>query len=177
MLRAGVAVGLASDGPASNNTHNMVQSLKFAALLHKAVTRDPTVLTGETVLEMATIGGARALGLEAEIGSSSLEVGKRADLFVADLAASPFAAPVHHAVSALVYSAAGSEVETVVVDGQVVLDGGRLTTVDEDRVRQLAQAAADGLVARAGTDRLRYRPWRSVAWSGPADADSLRSNN
>ncbi|HEY0581939.1 MAG TPA: amidohydrolase, partial [Chloroflexota bacterium] len=124
MLRSGVAVGLASDGPASNNTHNMIQSLKFASLLHKVVTRDPTVITGETVLEMATIGGARALGLESQIGS--LEVGKRADLFVADLDGSPFAAPVHHPVSALVYSAAGSEVETVIVDGRVVLAAGRL---------------------------------------------------
>ena len=161
LLRAGVAVGLASDGPASNNTHNMIQSLKFGALLHKAVTRDPTVITGETVLEMATIGGARALGLESEIGS--LEVGKRADLFVADLASSPFAAPVHHPVSALVYSAAGTEVETVVVDGRVVLDQGHLTTLDEDEVRTAAQMAADRLTRRAGTEALRRRAWRSVA--------------
>jgi 5-methylthioadenosine/S-adenosylhomocysteine deaminase len=161
MLQAGVPVGLASDGPASNNTHNMIQSLKFAALLHKGVSRDPTIITGETVLEMATIGGARALGLESEIGS--LEVGKRADLFVADLAASPFAAPVNHPVSALVYSAVGTEVETVIVDGRVVLSDGRMTTLDEDRVRRLALAASDGVTRRAGTDALRCRPWRSVA--------------
>jgi 5-methylthioadenosine/S-adenosylhomocysteine deaminase len=163
MLRGGVAVGLASDGPASNNTHNMVQSLKFASLLHKVVSRDPTVITAETVLEMATIGGARALGLESEIGS--LEVGKRADLFVADLAPSPFAAPVHHPVSALVYSAAGTEVETVIVDGRVVLDHGRLTTVDENTVRSAAESAARRVTRRAATDVLADRPWRSVAWA------------
>ncbi len=161
MLRAGVAVGLASDGPASNNTHNMIQSLKFAALQHKGAAHDPTVITGETVLEMATIGGARALGLESEIGS--LEVGKRADLFVADLAASPFAAPVNHPVSGLVYSAVGTEVETVIVDGRVVLQDGHMTTIDEDRARTLAIAAADRVTRRAGTDVLRQRPWRSVA--------------
>jgi len=166
MLRAGIPVGLASDGPASNNTHNMIESLKFAALLHKVATRDPTVITGETVLEMATIGGARALGMEREIGS--LETGKRADLFVADLAASPFCSPVHHPVSALVYSAAGHEVETVVVDGRVVLDEGHLTTASEERIRAAAQTAADGLVARAGTDTLRRRPWRSAPPETPA---------
>jgi 5-methylthioadenosine/S-adenosylhomocysteine deaminase len=162
MLRAGVPVGLASDGPASNNSHNMIQSLKFAALLHKVVTRNPEIITGETVLEMATIGGARALGLESEIGS--LEVGKRADLFVADLHASPFAAPVHHPVSALVYSASGSEVETVVIDGRVVLDNGHLTTVDEDVIQSAAQAAADRVSISAGTDALRHRAWRSIAF-------------
>jgi 5-methylthioadenosine/S-adenosylhomocysteine deaminase len=161
MLRAGIPVGLASDGPASNNTHNMIQSLKFAALLHKVVSQDPTVMTGETALEMATIGGARALGVESEIGS--LEVGKRADLFVADLASSPFAAPVHHPVSALVYSAAGTEVETVVVDGRVVLENGHLTGLDERAVSAAAQAAADRLTQRAGTDTLRHRPWRAVS--------------
>ena len=161
MLMAGITVGLASDGPASNNTHNMIQVLKMAALLHKVATRDPTIVTAERVLEMATIDGARALGLEAEIGS--LEPGKRADLIVVDLASSPYAAPVHHPVSALVYSAIGNEVETVVVDGRIVLDGGRMTTVDEARVLRAAQEAADGLVARAGTARLRARPWRSIA--------------
>jgi 5-methylthioadenosine/S-adenosylhomocysteine deaminase len=161
MLRAGVAVGLASDGPASNNTHNMVESLKFAALLHKVVTRNPTVITAETVLEMATISGARALGLEAEIGS--LEVGKRADLFVADLDASPFAAPVHHPVSALVYSASGAEVETVVVDGRVVLENGHLATADERAVRTAARTAAERVTHRAGTDALWHRAWRSIA--------------
>jgi 5-methylthioadenosine/S-adenosylhomocysteine deaminase len=165
MLRAGIPVGLASDGPASNNTHNMVQSLKLAALLHKVVTRNPTIITGEDVLEMATIGGARALGLESEIGS--IEVGKRADLFVADLEASPFAAPVHHPVSALVYSASGSEVETVIVDGRVVLDNGRLSTVDEDSIRAAARVAADRVAQRAGTDALRHRAWRSIACGSP----------
>src|SRR5581483_442905 len=108
----------------------------------------------ERVLELATIDGARALGLEAEVGS--LEPGKRADLIVVNLARSPYAAPVHHPVSALVYSAIGDEVETVVVDGRVV--------VEQERVLAEAQAAADALVERAGTARLRQRPWRSLAY-------------
>jgi len=83
---------------------------------------------------------------------------------VVNLARSPYAAPVHHPVSALVYSAIGDEVETVVVDGRVVVEQGRVTTVDEERVLAEAQAAADALVERAGTARLRQRPWRSLAY-------------
>ncbi len=162
MLMAGITVGLASDGPASNNTHNMIQTLKFAALLHKVVTRDPTVITAERVLEMATIDGARALGMEQDIGS--LEPGKRADVIIMDLARSPYAAPVHHPVSALVYSAIGNEVETVIIDGRIIMEKGQLTTVDEERVLYEAQVAASNLVERAGTARLRHRPWRSIAY-------------
>ncbi len=162
MLSSGITVGLASDGPASNNTHNMVQALKFAALLHKVVTRDPTVITAERVLEMATIDGARALGLEEITGS--LEVGKRADLMVVNLDDSPYAAPVHNPVSALVYGAVGCEVETVLVDGRVVVDGGRVITVDEEEVRRRAAEAARDVTERAGTARLRHRGWRSLAY-------------
>jgi 5-methylthioadenosine/S-adenosylhomocysteine deaminase len=162
MLDAGITVGLASDGPASNNTHNMVQALKFAALLHKVATQDPTAITAERVLEMATVEGAKALGLETVTGS--LEVGKKADLIVVNLDASPFAAPVHNPVSALVYGAVGCEVEDVIVDGRVVMERGRILTVDEEDVRQRASKAARELTERAGTARLRHRGWRSLAY-------------
>jgi 5-methylthioadenosine/S-adenosylhomocysteine deaminase len=156
MLAAGVTVGLASDGPASNNNHNMIHAMKFAALMHKGFRRDPTVLTAERVLEMATIDGARAIGLDGEIGS--IEAGKKADL-VALRADNLCMTPLHHAASALVYSAIGNEAHHVVIDGRLVMEAGVLTSVDERRVRRDSQAAADALVARAGTGERKSRPW------------------
>lgn len=160
MLLAGVTVGLGTDGAASNNNQNMVQMLKFTALLHKVVRRDPTVITAEKVLEMATIDGARALGLEREVGS--IEVGKKADLVLADFR-TPGTTPDHHPVSTLVYSACGAEVRTVLVDGRVLVNEGRLCTVDEGAVLAEAAARARDLAQRAGTDHLARRGWRSLA--------------
>lgn len=161
MLMAGVTVGIATDGPASNNNQNMIQALKFTALLHKVATRDPTVITAEKVAEMATIDGARAVGLEDEVGS--LEVGKKADLIVLDFN-NPFAGPVHHPVSTLVYSAIGNEVVTSIIDGEIIMHEGQVRTMDEEEVLRAAQDAADGLAERAGTIHLRHRPWRSLAY-------------
>lgn len=147
MLQAGVTVGLGTDGAASNNNQNMVQMLKFTALLHKAVRRDPTVISADKVLEMATIDGARALGMEEEIGS--IEMGKKADLMICDFHTLA-TTPTHHPVSALVYSALGTEVRTVIVDGNVVVDEGRLCAVDEAELLSRAVAQACDLVGRAG---------------------------
>lgn len=160
MVMAGVTVGLGTDGAASNNNLNMVQMLKFTALLHKVVRRDPTVITAEKVLEMATIDGARALGMEDQIGS--IEVGKRADLIVVDFR-TPGTTPNHHPVSTLVYAATGNEVRTVVVDGRVVVEDGRLCTIDEEALLQEASERASSLSRRAGTDHLARRGWRSLS--------------
>jgi 5-methylthioadenosine/S-adenosylhomocysteine deaminase len=159
MQRRGITVGLASDGPASSSNHSMLQAMKFAALLHKGVHRDPQVMTAEKALEMATIDGARALGMADSIGS--LEVGKRADVVVLDMS-NLCVTPVHAAVSALVYSQRGDEVDRVYVDGRAVVSGGSLTTVSAADVRSRSAAAARGLAARAGTDHLAHRQWRSV---------------
>jgi 5-methylthioadenosine/S-adenosylhomocysteine deaminase len=157
MRTAGITVGLATDGPASNNNHNMIHALKFAALMHKGFRRDATVITAEQVLEMATIGGARAVGLDHEIGS--IEVGKQADLVVLRTD-NLCITPLHHPVSALVYSAIGDEVEHVLIAGRLVLENGSMTTLNEDIVRRESQAAADSLIERAGTAPLRDRAWR-----------------
>ena len=159
MQRRGITVGLASDGPASSSNHSMLQAMKFAALLHKGVHRDPEIMTAEKALEMATIDGARALGLQESIGS--LDVGKRADLVVLDMS-NLCVTPVHVAVSSLVYSQRGDEVDRVYVDGRLVVDSGVLATVDQEEVRSRSSAAAAGLAARAGTDRLADREWRSL---------------
>lgn len=156
MLAAGVTVGLASDGPASSNNHSLFQAMKFAALQQKGVHQDATIMTAEKVLEMATIGGARAVGLEAEIGS--IEVGKKADIVVVDYN-NPFMTPIHHPVSALVYSALGHEVTSVMIDGRFVMRDGIVGVVDEAAVRKQAQISADALTRRAGTDSAKRRPW------------------
>lgn len=160
MLLAGITVGLASDGPASSNNHSLFQAMKFAALMQKGFRQDATVMTAEKVLEMATIDGARAVGLEKEIGS--IEVGKKADLIVIEYE-NAFMTPIHHPVSAIVYSALGNEVSTVMIDGQLVMRDRIVTHVDEGAVRRQAQAHADDLARRSGSDRFKKRPWRSMA--------------
>jgi 5-methylthioadenosine/S-adenosylhomocysteine deaminase len=159
MLKAGLTVGLASDGPASSNNHSMIQAMKFAALQQKGVHQDAEIITAETVLEMATIGGARAVGLEGEIGS--IEVGKKADIAVVDYD-NAWMTPIHHPVSALVYSALGHEVVTVLIDGEIVMRDGVVRSVEERAVRRSAQLHADALTARAGTDAFKRRAWRSA---------------
>jgi 5-methylthioadenosine/S-adenosylhomocysteine deaminase len=150
MIRQGMTVGLATDGPASSNNHNLIQGMKFAALLHKGHHRDPRIMTAEKVMEMATIDGARAIGMADQIGS--LEVGKKADFAMLDLS-NAFVTPLHHLVSALVYSALGSEVEAVVIDGVTAMSDGTLRSVDEYEVARSAQEAAYRLAERAGTSR------------------------
>ncbi len=149
MLASGVNVALGCDGGPSNNDYDLIREMKLAAIIHKAVTNDPLVVPAETVLEMATINGARALGLEHEIGS--LEVGKKADLVVIDLNrlhTTPSPSPV----STLVYAATGGEVDMVVVDGRIVVEQGRLLTIDEDEIMGQAHQHANALYQRAGIE-------------------------
>ncbi|HJT54889.1 MAG TPA: amidohydrolase [Ktedonobacteraceae bacterium] len=149
MLASGVNVALGCDGGPSNNDYDMIREMKLAAIIHKAVTHDPLIVPAETVLEMATINGARALGLEQEIGS--LEVGKKADLAVIDLNRL-HTTPSPNPISTLVYAATGGEVDTVVVDGQIVVEQGQLLTMDEDEVIEQAQQHAQALYTRAGVE-------------------------
>ncbi len=154
MLERGVNVALGCDGGPSNNDYDMIREMKLAAIIHKAVTLDPLLVPAETVLEMATINGARALGLEQEIGS--LEVGKKADLVVVDLERL-HTTPSINPVSTLVYAATGGEVDTVVVDGRVVVAQGRLLTMDEREVITQARTHAEELYQRANINvKLRW---------------------
>lgn len=161
MLRAGLNVSLGADGPASSNNHSIFQAMKFAALIQKGFHRDATIMTAEKCLEMATIDGARAVGLEAHIGS--IEVGKKADIAIVDCT-DPFIGPIHNPVSALVYSALGHEVKTVLIDGKVVMEDRVVKTVDVLRLRATSQATADSLAKRAGVDRFKTRPWPSIGF-------------
>ena len=147
MLKSGVNVSLGCDGGPSNNCYDMIREMKAASLLQKARLRDPLIMDSETVIEMATINGAKALGLQKEIGS--IEVGKKADLILISLK-KPHLVPVLNPVSHLAYAAQGSDVETVIIDGKIVMENRMVKTVDEERILEQANHRAAGLLDRAG---------------------------
>lgn len=158
MLRAGVTVGLGVDGAASNNGQDMVELIKTTALLQKVATRDPVSITAEKVLEMATIDGARSIGLEKEIGS--LEVGKKADFVIFNPYRNPKAIPLHNPVSTLVYSSSMENIESVAVDGRFLLEDGEFTVADELSTLRSAQRAAEDLCRRSGIhNRMEGHAW------------------
>lgn len=147
LLDAKVNLTLGTDGAPCNNTCSMFSEMRLAGILHKGTSMNPTVVPAETVLEAATINGAKALGLEHLIGS--LEVGKRADFVVLDMRAVHLQ-PWFNPVSAVVYSATGRDVEMVVVDGKEVVQEGKLKTLDVEMVWKEAQWRAKEVVQRAG---------------------------
>ena len=146
LLEEGVSVSLGADGAACNNRLDMFTEMRTAALLQKAL-HGPEALPAPRVLRMATIDGARALGLEAEIGS--LEVGKRADVAVVRLN-HLHTSPEAEIVSSLVYAAQASDVTSVVIDGRVVMGNRELLTIDEAETVAEANAQAESLLIRAG---------------------------
>jgi len=136
LLRRGVVVGLGTDGCASNNNLDMFQEMDCAAKVHKVQRLDPMVMPAEAVLEMATLGGARVLGMEGEIGS--LAVGKKADVIVVDLER-PHLQPVYNVVSQLVYAAGGGDVRDVMIDGKIVMKNRKLLTLNENKILEQAK--------------------------------------
>jgi len=146
LLEEGVSVSLGADGAACNNRLDMFTEMRTAALLQKAL-HGPQVLPANRILRMATINGARALGLEAEIGS--LEVGKRADVVVVNLDRL-HTSPAAEIVSRLVYAAEASDVQSVVIDGRVVMGDRELLTIDEAGTIAEANAESELLQSRAG---------------------------
>ena len=150
MRAAGVIVGLGSDGEKENNNLDIIEEMKFASLLQKVSTLDPTTGDPWDILAMATTDGARALGLGDITGS--LEAGKRADVVAVDLRGLHTTPVLHgddfNVAAHLVFSSSGRDVRDVWVDGQRIVAGGRPTTFDPDAVRASAQAAAEELFAR-----------------------------
>jgi 5-methylthioadenosine/S-adenosylhomocysteine deaminase len=130
-LKAGVAVGLGTDGAASNNDLDMFEAMRTASMLHKLVSGDPRVVGAKTSLEMATIGGARALGMDRQIGS--LEPGKRADLIIVSMR-SARQTPMYDPISHLVYTTRGDDVQTTIVNGKVLMRDRKLQTLNEAAV-------------------------------------------
>jgi 5-methylthioadenosine/S-adenosylhomocysteine deaminase len=149
MLRLGLAVGLGTDGPAgSNNDFNLFEEMDLAAKLQKVTTGDPQVLPAPQALEMATLLGARALGLEKETGS--LETGKRADLITVRLD-QPNAVPLYNVYSQIVYALKGCDVRDVMVNGRLVVRDRQALTLDARQV--LAKAKELGAKVQASLGR------------------------
>jgi len=143
LLARGVNVSLGTDGCASNNNLDMFEEMKTAALLHKVNTLDPTVLPARAVLEMATVNGARAIGVQ----SGMLKTGYMADIIVVDMN-KPHLTPIYDPASHLVYSASGCDVRTTIVDGKLLMDNYEVLSLDERKVMAAAREAAEELVLR-----------------------------
>lgn len=165
MLSAGVTVGLGTDGAPCNNTYDIFREMHLACILQAGVRQQAGILPATTALEMATIQGARALGLDKDVGS--LEVGKKADFVVVGvpLSAAPFEeGQVEEGgidpVSVVVHSCTAADVEMVVVDGVIVVEGGKLLTVDEDEVVREARKAIRGIRERAGVKARPREGWK-----------------
>jgi cytosine/adenosine deaminase-related metal-dependent hydrolase len=146
MMNAGVNVGLGCDGGPSNNCYDMIREMKTASLLQKVRTLDPLTMSAETILEMATIHGVKALGLQEQIGS--LEPGKRADVIIVTMQ-KPHLTPTFNPVSHLAYAATGSDVETTIIDGKIVMENRHVKTLDEHKIIQAATEHAAELLKRA----------------------------
>jgi cytosine/adenosine deaminase-related metal-dependent hydrolase len=163
LLAAGLTVGLGTDDANASSNVSIMLEMRHAALLAKLAARDPGALTAEKALEMATIDGARALGLDAEIGS--LEAGKKADLVLFDCGA-PHWHPRHHVASTIVYQAQGADVRLVLVDGRPTLDEGEpafLAGTEPGALHERAQRASEAIVRRAGMEGLLERGWQSAS--------------
>jgi len=139
MLEHGIVVGLGTDGCASNNNLDMFEEMDTAAKLEKSARLDPTVMSARTVTRMATCNGAATLGLDSLVGS--LEVGKKADLCIIDMN-KPHLTPLYNEYSHLVYAVNGADVDTVLINGKIVMQNRKMTTIDEEeamsRVREIA---------------------------------------
>ena len=145
LLNKDVCVSIGTDGPASNNNMDMFEEMKITALLPKVTTMDPTVLNAEEVFKMATINGAKSLGLEDQIGS--IEVGKKADITLID-ARSPQLTPFRNPISHIVYSANGGNVDTVICNGEILMKNRKLLTLDENMILEAAQNASEELLSK-----------------------------
>jgi len=145
MLRKGITVSLGTDSPCSNNTADMFEIMKTTAIIHKGINKNPTLMPAEQVLEMATIEGAKALSWENEIGS--IEVGKKADLSIINLK-KPHLCPIYNEASHLVYVARASDVETVIINGRIVMENRKLTMLNIEKVMDMVEKAKNNLLSK-----------------------------
>lgn len=142
MIAEGITVGLGTDGAASNNNLDMMEEMRSASLLHKVSSGDPKAVPSYTALEMATLNGAKVLGLK-DIGF--LQPGCKADIILIDFE-KPHLYPKHDLIAHTVYAAQSSDVDTVIIDGQVIMRNGQLLTIDEKEILKNVQRCADRLV-------------------------------
>ena len=147
MLKAGVNVALGTDGTASNNNLNMFEEMHLAALIQKGVAQDPELVTARQAFMMATVNGSKAVGFGDETGI--LEAGKKADMILLDMD-KPHLCPVNDPFSAVVYSAQASDVDTVIVDGNILMENRELKTIDEERVMHEVRKHSERLLMVSG---------------------------
>ena len=145
MLKKGVNVALGTDGSSSNNNLNMFEEIHLAAIVNKAVNMDDISVPAIVALRMATINGAKALLWDKEIGS--IEIGKKADMVLVDMD-KPHLYPLHNIVSSLAYSAQGSDVDTVIVDGNILMENREIKTLDVEKIIFNAEKSAKDLINR-----------------------------
>jgi cytosine/adenosine deaminase-related metal-dependent hydrolase len=156
LMQAGVNVAITTDGTAPKVSFDLLQALRRAQTVHQLMSRDVFLLPPGKLLEMVTIDAAKALGWDDEIGS--LDVGKKADVIVVNLR-QPHLTPSHFMpVHRLIYEAVGNDVETVIVDGRVVMRDRRVMTVDEAGALDLGEEESRKLIARAGLQRHVHDP-------------------
>ncbi len=145
MLKKGICVSLGTDGAASNNNLDMLEEMKLAALLQKIHNMDPTYLNAQQTFEMATVNGADALGMKKNIGT--IEVGKKADMILLDIKA-PHLTPFRHPLSHLVYSARGSDVNTTICNGNILMENREVLSIPEAQIIKMAQNAAEEMLSK-----------------------------
>ena len=149
MMEKGINVCLGTDGAASNNSLNMFHEMSLMALIHKGTHKTPECVGAREVFKMATINGAKALCLDKQTGS--LEVGKKADIAILDLN-NPSLMPNNNLIAGLSYSANGSEVDTVIIDGKITMEGRKILTMDE----KLVYSKVNEIIKRMGLDKKEY---------------------
>ncbi len=142
LMQANIRVSLGTDGPASNNNLDLFEEIRFAALLHKGVTLDPTVIPAKEALKLGTLYGARSLWMEKQTGS--LEIGKKADFIALNIDQAHFY-PLTDIVSHLVYTASGKDVQHVWVDGKQLVKNRECLTLDVEKIKNNAKASFDRL--------------------------------
>ena len=157
MLDAGLTVCIGTDGAGSNNSQDMIESLKVGALLQKVAAKDASVLDAQLALDWATREAAKVMGLSDDIGS--LEIGKKADMFVLTPNSAKIV-PVHDPVATLVYSSGEENVVATIADGQIVMKDRIIQYIDEPDILQQCQTAALRLADRCGSNRKLRRHWR-----------------
>ena len=145
MLKAGVNVALGTDGSSSNNNLNMFEEINLAAIINKGITGIATAVPAIKAVEMATVNGAKSLLWENEIGT--IEAGKKADIILIDMD-KPHLYPIHDIISSLAYTVQGSDVDTVIVNGKVIMEKREMKTMDVEKIKYNAEKSAESLIRR-----------------------------
>lgn len=159
MLNAGIPVAIGSDTSDCSNYHDMVRMMNLSAVLYKDIHCDPEIMGAETAIEMATINGAKAMGMEDEVGS--LEEGKKADIVIFDSNRLDWR-PLFNEIQSLVYSANADHVESVIINGEMVVDRRKVLTVDEDEILAASRPIEIDLKARLDVSKMIVSRWKFI---------------